>query len=59
MTPDPMNTMLEKQPRAEAIELWQRRKSMVVEEVPSTLAGIDIWYLLCFVLVRGWLPLLL
>ncbi|CAB4008089.1 Hypothetical predicted protein [Paramuricea clavata] len=36
MTPAPMNTMLEKQPRDKATELWKKRKSMVVQEVPRT-----------------------
>ena len=35
MTPAPMNTMLEKQPRDKA-----KRKSMVVQEVPRTVQGI-------------------
>ena len=39
MTPAPMNTMLQKQPREEAIALWQKRKAMVVQEVPSTAQG--------------------
>jgi hypothetical protein len=40
MTPAPMNTMLEKQPRDKATELWKKRKSMVVQEVPRTVQGI-------------------
>ena len=40
MTPAPINTMIEKQPRDEAIELWKKRKSMVVQDIPSTVAGI-------------------
>lgn len=39
MTPAPMNSMLEKQPREEAIEKHLHRKSIVVEEVPPTCAG--------------------
>lgn len=39
MAPAPMNTMLDKQPREEALELWKRRKTMTVQEVPSTLTG--------------------
>ena len=40
MTPAPMNTMLEKQPRQEAIEKRAQRKSMVVHDVPQTAPGI-------------------
>ena len=40
MTPAPMNTMLEKQPRDKATESWKKRKSMVVQEVPRTVQGI-------------------
>ena len=40
MEPAPMNTMLQKQPREAATEAWRKRKSMVVQEVPSTLPGI-------------------
>ena len=36
MTPAPMNTMLEKQPVAEAIEKRRRRRAMIVEDVPPT-----------------------
>ena len=39
MTPAPMNTMLQKQPRKEATDAWRKRKSMVVQEVPGTTAG--------------------
>ncbi|XP_044176759.1 uncharacterized protein LOC114964351 [Acropora millepora] len=38
MTPAPMNAMLEKQPQDEAIELWKKRKSMVVQDIPRTVA---------------------
>ena len=34
MTPAPMNTMLEKQPRTEAIKKMIERKEMVVANVP-------------------------
>ena len=40
MTPAPIKTMIEKQPRDEAIELWKKRKSMVVQDIPSTVACI-------------------
>ena len=36
MTPEPMNTMLTKQPKDEAIKKRKERKLMVVEEVPPT-----------------------
>ncbi|XP_031559838.1 uncharacterized protein LOC116296014 [Actinia tenebrosa] len=36
MTPAPMNTMLEKQSRNGALQLWKKRKSMVVQEVSGT-----------------------
>lgn len=39
MTPAHMNSMLEKQPKEEAINLWKRRKTMVVQEVPRTAQG--------------------
>ena len=35
-TPLPMNTMLEKQPRDEAISKKQDRESMVVADIPPT-----------------------
>lgn len=38
MTPAHMNTMLEKWPGDEAIELWKKRKSMVVQDVPRAVA---------------------
>lgn len=37
MTPTPMNTMIEKQPREEAIEAWRKRKAMVVQDVPRSI----------------------
>ena len=36
MTPDPMNTMFEKQPREVAIQKQKARKSLVVNDVPPT-----------------------
>lgn len=39
MTPAPMNTMLEKQPVAEAIEKRRRRRAMIVADVPPTTTG--------------------
>ena len=36
MTPDPMNSMLEKQPRNEAIKKMLDRKKMVVTNIPPT-----------------------
>lgn len=35
MTPAPMNTMLQKQPREEAIEKRTKRAKMVAEDVPQ------------------------
>jgi len=40
MTPLPMNTMLEKQPRAEAILKRAERKSMTAKDIPPTGPGI-------------------
>lgn len=39
MTPAPMNTMLEKQPRGEAIKKRDKRMSLVVADVPPTTPG--------------------
>lgn len=36
MTPAPMNTMLEKQPRDEAVKHWRDRKSIVAIDVQGT-----------------------
>ena len=36
MTPDPMNTMFEKQPREVVIQKQKARKSLVVDDVPPT-----------------------
>lgn len=38
-TPLPMNTMLTKQPRDEAIKKWSERKAMVIMDVPPTVPG--------------------
>ena len=38
-TPAPMNTMLEKQPREEAVQKRTDRNSMVVKDVPPTTPG--------------------
>ena len=45
MTPAPMNSMLEKQPRGEAIEKREKRKSMVVADIPPTTPGT------CYILI--------
>lgn len=42
MTPDPMNSMLEKQPRNEAIKKMLDRKEMVVANVPPTAGTICV-----------------
>lgn len=39
MTPDPINTMLERQPREEAIQKRQERKQMSVKDVLPTTPG--------------------
>jgi hypothetical protein len=39
MTPPPMNTMLEKQPRAEAIKKRLERQSIPIVDVPPTNPG--------------------
>ena len=39
-TPAPMNTMLEKQPRAEALQKRAERSKMVTKDVPPTTLGI-------------------
>ena len=39
-TPAPMNTMLEKQPRAEALQKRAERSKMVTKDVPPTTPGI-------------------
>jgi hypothetical protein len=36
-----MNSMLEKQPRAQAINKCRERKNMVPEDVPPTTPGIN------------------
>ena len=40
-SPEPMNSMLEKQPRAQAINKCRERKNMVPEDVPPTTPGIN------------------
>lgn len=39
MTPAPMNTMVEKQPREEAVQKRIKRRSMEVKDVPPTTPG--------------------
>ena len=39
-TPPPMNTMLQKQPREEALQKKAARSKMVTENVPPTTPGI-------------------
>ena len=36
ITPAPMNTMLNKQPREEAIKKMKQRREMTVEDIPPT-----------------------
>ena len=40
MTPKPMNVMLNKQPRDEAIKKRNERRAMVVKDVPPTATGM-------------------
>ena len=44
MTPEPMNTMLTKQPRDEAIKKRKDRRAMVVDLVPPTSTGLKNKY---------------
>ena len=46
MNPAPMNTMLQKQPREEAIEKRIKRSKMVVEDVPPTTSPGKLYKLL-------------
>ena len=39
MTPAPMNSMVEKQPREEAVQKRIKRRSMEVKDVPPTTPG--------------------
>ena len=45
MTPAPMNTMLEKQSREEALKKKEERSKMVVKDVPPTTPGTFVQYL--------------
>jgi len=49
MCPPPMNTMLEKQSKEEAIEKRNRRKRIIVRDVPPTIVRpttTGLWYVL-------------
>jgi hypothetical protein len=46
MTPLPMNTMLEKQTKQEAIEKRNKRRSIVVQDVPPIVPGIILTFLI-------------
>ena len=39
MTPPPMNQMLDKQPRAEAMQKRDDRRRMTVKDVPPSIPG--------------------
>ena len=39
MTPAAMNTMLEKQPKSEAIKKREERRQMQVKDIPSSIPG--------------------
>ena len=43
-TPAPMNVMLEKQPREEALQKRAERKKIVTQDVPPTVPGESIIY---------------
>lgn len=51
MVPAPMNSMLDKQPRGEAIKKMEKRRSMVVADIPPTIPGIC--YILLFPLSKN------
>jgi len=42
MTPPPMNTMLQKQPKSQALKKREDRRQMLVEDVPPSIPG-KIW----------------
>lgn len=44
LAPAPMNTMLDKQNKVEAIQKHIARKEMVTEEVPPTNPGLQLFY---------------
>lgn len=43
-TPAPMNSMLQKQPKEEAIQKREKRRSMVVVDVPPTTPGTFFYF---------------
>ena len=45
MTPKPMNSMLEKQNREEAMKIREQRKRMDVVDVPPTASGMFVFAL--------------
>jgi len=51
MTPAPMHSMLERQTKDQAVEKRNKRKSMIVQDVPATAPGIFLvltfYYGLC------------
>ena len=50
MCPPPMNTMLGKQPKDEALQKRLDRSQMVIQDVPPTMSGDDSLQLNCFIL---------
>ena len=44
MTPEPMNTMFEKESKEAAIQKRNRRKSMIVQDVPPTAPGTNGYF---------------
>ena len=51
MVPAPMNSMLDKQPRGDAIKKMEKRRSMAVADIPPTIPGIC--YILLFPLSKN------
>ena len=45
-TPEPMNNMLEKQSRDQALKRKEQRSQMVVKDVPLTTPGTSLQYLI-------------
>ena len=43
ITPSPMDTMLEKQPRDEAIVKMKQRREFIVKDIPATAEGKICW----------------
>ena len=48
MTPEPMNSMLDKQSKADAIAKTPERSKMVIQDIPSTTPGTNISNIIFF-----------